>query len=92
MTPMFAKGLNYAAPLRIHSVEVEGVERSDHWNECLFEMLKEGKLKLSHNENTLVVSFEVSIINTSMIFNINIIWKDTTVIGVNHLLISWYDL
>ena len=33
-----------------------------------------------------------SIINTSMIFNINIIWKDTTVIGVNHLLISWHDL
>jgi hypothetical protein len=58
LTPMFAKGLNYAAPLRIHSVEVEGVERSDYWNECLFEMLKEGKLKLSHNENTLVVSFE----------------------------------
>ena len=58
LAPMFAKGLNYAAPLRIHSVEVEGVERSDHWNECLFEMLKEGKLSLSHNENTLVVSFE----------------------------------
>ena len=58
LTPMFAKGLNYAAPLRIHSVEVEGVERSDYWNECLFEMLKEGKLSLSHNENTLVVSFE----------------------------------
>ena len=58
LASIFAKGLNYAAPLRIHSVEVEGVERSDQWNECLFGMLKEGKLKLSHNENTLVVSFE----------------------------------
>lgn len=58
LASIFAKGLNYVAPLRIHSVEVEGVERSDKWNECLFEMLKEGKLKLSHNENTLVVSFE----------------------------------
>lgn len=58
LAPMFAKGLNYAAPLRIHSVEVEGVERTDQWNETLFEMLQEGTLRLHHHENTLIVSFE----------------------------------
>ena len=58
LAPMFAKGLNYAAPLRIHSVEVEGVERTDQWNETLFEMLQEGTLHLHHHENTLIVSFE----------------------------------
>jgi len=58
LAPMFAKGLNYAAPLRIHRVEVEGVERTDQWNETLFEMLQEGTLHLHHNENTLIVSFE----------------------------------
>ena len=58
LAPMFAKGLNYAAPLRIHSVEVEGVERTDQWNETLFEMLHEGTLQLHHHENTLIVSFE----------------------------------
>ena len=58
LAPMFAKGLNYAAPLRIHSVEVEGVERTDQWNETLFEMLQEGTLQLHHHENTLIVSFE----------------------------------
>ena len=55
---MFAKGLNYAAPLRIHRVEVEGVERTGQWNETLFEMLQEGTLHLHHHENTLIVSFE----------------------------------
>ena len=58
LAPMFAKGLNYAAPLRIHRVEVEGVERTDQWNETLFEMLHEGTLQLHHHENTLIVSFE----------------------------------
>lgn len=58
LAPMFAKGLNYAAPLRIHRVEVEGVERTDQWNESLFEMLQEGTLQLHHHENTLIVSFE----------------------------------
>ena len=58
LAPMFAKGLNYAAPLRIHSVEVEGVERTDQWNETIFEMLQEGTLRLHHHENTLIVSFE----------------------------------
>ena len=58
LAPMFAKGLNYAAPLRIHRVEVEGVERTDQWNETLFEMLQEGTLQLHHHENTLIVSFE----------------------------------
>lgn len=58
LAPMFAKGLNYAAPLRIHHVEVEGVERTDQWNETLFEMLQEGTLQLHHHENTLIVSFE----------------------------------
>ena len=58
LAPMFAKGLNYAAPLRIHRVEVEGVERTDQWNETLFEMLQEGTLHLHHHENTLIVSFE----------------------------------
>ena len=58
LAPMFAKGLNYAAPLRIHRVEVEGVERTDEWNETLFEMLQEGTLQLHHHENTLIVSFE----------------------------------
>lgn len=55
---MFAKGLNYAAPLRIHRVEVEGVERTDQWNKTLFEMLQDGTLQLHHHENTLIVSFE----------------------------------
>lgn len=58
LTPMFAKGLNYAAPLRIHRVEVEGVERTDQWNESIFEMLQDGTLRLHHHENTLIVSFE----------------------------------
>lgn len=58
LAPMFAKGLNYAAPLRIHRVEVEGVERTDQWNETLFGMLQEGTLQLHHHENTLIVSFE----------------------------------
>ena len=58
LAPMFAKGLNYAAPLRIHRVEVEGVERTDQWNEALFEMLQEGTLQLHHHENTLIISFE----------------------------------
>lgn len=58
LAPMFAKGLNYAAPLRIHRVEVEGVERTDQWNKTLFEMLQDGTLQLHHHENTLVVSFE----------------------------------
>ena len=58
LAPMFAKGLNYAAPLCIHRVEVEGVERTDQWNETLFEMLQEGTLQLHHHENTLIVSFE----------------------------------
>lgn len=58
LAPMFAKGLNYAAPLRIHRVEVEGVERTDQWNKTLFEMLQDGTLQLHHHENTLIVSFE----------------------------------
>ncbi len=58
LAPMFAKGLNYAAPLRIHRVEVEGVERTDQWNKSLFEMLQDGSLHLHHHENTLIVSFE----------------------------------
>lgn len=58
LAPMFAKGLNYAAPLRIHRVEVEGVERTDQWNKSLFEMLQDGTLQLHHHENTLIVSFE----------------------------------
>ena len=58
LAPMFAKGLNYAAPLRIHRVEVEGVERTDQWNESIFEMLQDGTLSLHHHENTLIVSFE----------------------------------
>ena len=58
LAPMFAKGLNYAAPLRIHRVEVEGVERTDQWNKSLFEMLQDGTLHLHHHENTLIVSFE----------------------------------
>ena len=58
LAPMFAKGLKYAAPLRIHRVEVEGVERTDQWNESIFEMLQDGTLRLHHHENTLIVSFE----------------------------------
>ena len=58
LAPMFAKGLNYAAPLRIHRVEVEGVVRTDQWDESIFEMLQEGTLQLHHHENTLIVSFE----------------------------------
>lgn len=58
LAPMFAKGLNYAAPLRIHRVEVEGVECTDQWNESIFEMLQDGTLQLHHHENTLIVSFE----------------------------------
>ena len=58
LAPMFAKGLNYAAPLRIHRIEVEGVVRTDQWDESIFEMLQEGTLQLHHHENTLIVSFE----------------------------------
>ena len=59
----FAKGLNYAAPLRITSVEVEGktfdeAARQEDWNTELFDMLQAGKMSFSHSENTLVVHFE----------------------------------
>ena len=59
----FAKGLNYAAPLRITSVEVEGktfdeAARQEDWNTKLFDMLQAGKMSFSHSENTLVVHFE----------------------------------
>ena len=59
----FAKGLNYAAPLHILSVEVEGktfdeAARQEDWNVKLFKMLQAGKMSFSHSENTLVVHFE----------------------------------
>lgn len=58
LAPRFARGLNYAAPLRILGVEVEGKELTADWNQQLFDMLQEGKLSFSHAENTLVISFE----------------------------------
>ena len=58
LAPRFARGLNYAAPLRILGVEVEGKELTADWNLQLFDMLQEGKLSFSHAENTLVISFE----------------------------------
>ena len=54
----FAKGLHYAAPLRIIGVEVEGVEPTADWNREVFGMLQDGKMRFSHSENTLVISFE----------------------------------
>lgn len=58
LAPRFARGLNYAAPLRILGVEVEGKELTADWNQQLFDMLQEDKLSFSHAENTLVISFE----------------------------------
>lgn len=58
LAPRFAKGLQYAAPLRILGVEVEGVQSSADWNQQLFDMLQEGKIRFGYNENTLVISFE----------------------------------
>lgn len=58
LAPRFAKGLNYAAPLRILGVNVEGKEVTADWSQQLFDMLQEGKLSFSHSENTLVISFE----------------------------------
>ena len=39
LAPRFARGLNYAAPLRILGVEVEGKELTADWNLQLFDML-----------------------------------------------------
>lgn len=63
LSPQFAKGLDYHAPLRLTEIEVEGInlteaQEREAWNAHLFEMLQAGKVHLSHNENTLVVSFE----------------------------------
>lgn len=58
LAPRFAKGLQYVAPLRILGVEVEGVKPSADWNQQLFDMLQEGKIRFCHDENTLVISFE----------------------------------
>lgn len=36
LSPKFAKGLHYSAPLRIMGVEVEGVQTNGEWNQgCL---------------------------------------------------------
>ena len=63
LSPQFAKGLDYHAPLRLTEIKVEGMnltgaQEREAWNAHLFEMLQAGKVHLSHNENTLVVSFE----------------------------------
>ena len=59
----FAKGLNYAAPLHITGIEVEGktfaeVAQQEDWNAELFNALQTGKMSFSHDENTLVIHFE----------------------------------
>ena len=59
----FAKGLNYKAPLRITGVEVEGktfdeADQLEDWHAEFFEMLQEGKMSFSHDENTIIVHFE----------------------------------
>ena len=54
----FANGLHYTAPLRIMGIEVEGVEPTADWSRELFGMLQDGKMRFSHSENTLVISFE----------------------------------
>ena len=54
----FAKGLHYAAPLRIMGVEVEGAKLTADWNRQVFDMLQEGKMSFRHSENTLVISYE----------------------------------
>lgn len=58
LAPRFAKGLHYVAPLHILGVEVEGKKLTDGWNLHLFEMLQVGNLRFSHDENTVVISFE----------------------------------
>ena len=58
LSPKFAKGLYYVAPLHIRGVQVEGVELTDSWNEKIYEMLHNGKLSFNHDENTLEISFE----------------------------------
>lgn len=58
LAPRFAKGLQYAAPLRIMGVDVEGLEPTADWNRELFGMLQEGRMSFGHSENTLVFSFE----------------------------------
>lgn len=58
LSPRFAKGLNYVAPLHIRSVEVEGIKLTESWSQKLFNMLQEGNLRFSHSENTIVFCFE----------------------------------
>ena len=58
LAPKFAKGLHYVAPLRIRGVQVEGVAPTDSWKQEIFDMLQNGKLSFSHDENTLSISFE----------------------------------
>ena len=58
LAPAFAKGLNYSAPLRIRSIDVEGVEPTVSWKQHIHDMLQAGYLQLSHHENTFTVSFE----------------------------------
>ena len=58
LSPKFAKGLHYSAPLRIMGVEVEGVQTNGEWNQRVFDMLQRGELRLSHTENTLTIAFE----------------------------------
>ena len=59
----FARGLNYAAPLHITGIDVEGktfaeAAQQEDWNAELFNTLQTGKMSFSHDENTLVVHFE----------------------------------
>lgn len=59
LSPKFAKGLYYVAPLHIRGVQVEGVELTDSWKEKIYEMLHNSQqLNFSHDENTLEISFE----------------------------------
>ena len=58
LSPRFAKGLQYSAPLHIMGVEVEGAVASDEWNQHVFDMMQQGKLSLSHSDNTLTIAFE----------------------------------
>ena len=58
LSPHFAKKLDYAAPLQIRSIEIEGINHTEQANQRLYDMLQAGKLRLSHAENTLVISFE----------------------------------
>lgn len=58
INPRQILGLSYEAPLRITDIRVEGVPVDSAWRVRFYPMFRRHELTLSHQENTLTVSFE----------------------------------